>query len=81
MMRRSLWTRPRRVEALAVSLLLTCLNAGCGGADSPSPLSPTVSADSEEGKRALDQDRQLRAERQKQEADLRRRNPRLPAVK
>lgn len=64
--------------AAALALMLAGLASGCGQGSTVSPLSPTVSAESEAGLKARAQDQQLREERQRQEAALHRRNPKLP---
>lgn len=67
-----------RGVSVTVALMLANLLAGCGR-DPDSPLSPTVSAESETGVKARGQDQRLREQRQRQEANLRRRHPKLPA--
>lgn len=68
-----------RLVSILLALSAARLAAGCGDGASP-PSSPVVSADSEEGKKAREEDAALRSLRRQQEAKAasRKRGLKLP---
>ncbi|WP_406694152.1 hypothetical protein V5E97_24195 [Singulisphaera sp. Ch08] len=63
---------------LTLAFLVVAVFPGCGSGGIAEPASPIASADSEAGKKAREQDEQLRILRSQQEAKLRKRVKGLP---